>query len=480
MKSGSGLRSVSMENLETRKLLAAVNIMPLGDSITEALPGHASYRFFLYNQLAQAGYDVDFVGSQTGVNGAAPLYTNFDQNHEGHSGWRADEIAANAVSFATANRPDIVLLHIGTNDINQGQSNSSTITDIGRIIDNLRSVVPNVKILLAKITPESINASQVSGLNSMIATLASQKNTSTSPIKLVDQYTGFSAATDTYDGIHGNDSGERKIAAKWLSALTPILPAPTPPQVAYLSDLNPTSATNGWGAIEKDRSNGEAGSSDGQTLSIGTNGYLKGLGVHAGSDVTYNLSGANYTSFQADLGVDAEVGGAGSVVFQVYVNDVLKYTSATLTGSSAPVSMPAISLAGASTLRLVVTDAGDGADYDHADWANARFTLGPKIVPPLAPSRLAAAYNTNTAKIDLTWLDNASDEIGYRIERRTGSSGAFTVIADLGANVKSYSDGSNLVAGTTYTYRIYAYKIGANSAYSSQVSVTVPKRRLHK
>src|SRR3954468_24495806 len=80
------------ENMEARTLLAAVKIMPLGDSITESFPGHASYRFFLYNQLVQAGYDVDFVGSLTGVNGGAPLYSNFDQNHEGHSGIRTDQI----------------------------------------------------------------------------------------------------------------------------------------------------------------------------------------------------------------------------------------------------------------------------------------------------------------------------------------------------------------------------------------------------
>jgi hypothetical protein len=57
----------------------------------------------------------------------------------------------------------------------------------------------------------------------------------------------------------------------------------------------------------------------------------------------------------------------------VYVDGTLKYTSPTLSGSSATqqVSVP---LSGANVLRLVVTDAGNGNAFDHADWANARIT----------------------------------------------------------------------------------------------------------
>src|SRR3954469_10677067 len=110
-------QQVVLENLESRCLLSAVKIMPLGDSITESFWDHASYRFFLYNQLVNAGYDVDFVGSMTGVNAGDPLYSNFDQNHEGHSGFRADEIQNNIVNWANQNKPDVVLLHIGSNDI---------------------------------------------------------------------------------------------------------------------------------------------------------------------------------------------------------------------------------------------------------------------------------------------------------------------------------------------------------------------------
>ena len=63
-------------------------------------------------------------------------------------------------------------------------------------------------------------------------------------------------------------------------------------------------------------------------------------------------------------------------MFQVFVGGVLRYDSGVMTGTTASqnVSVP---LTGATQLRLVVTDAGDGVHYDHADWADARVTCTP-------------------------------------------------------------------------------------------------------
>jgi hypothetical protein len=145
----------------------------------------------------------------------------------------------------------------------------------------------------------------------------------------------------------------------------------------YVSDLTPTSSTNGWGPVERDRSNGELGASDGGVLTLNGATFAKGLGVHAFSDVRYAVTGACTTrTFNATVGVDDEAGSLGSVVFQVYVDNVLRYTSPTLTGASAS-SIVSVSLTGATQLRLVVTDAGDGPTSDHADWADARIVCTP-------------------------------------------------------------------------------------------------------
>ena len=134
----------------------------------------------------------------------------------------------------------------------------------------------------------------------------------------------------------------------------------------YVSDLTPVSAVNGWGAIQKDMS------IDGQALKLRGSTYSKGLGAHANSQVVYNLGGA-CNSFQAGVGVDDETGGYGSVVFKVVADGVTLYQSGVLTGTSAAQNV-FVSVAGRSQLTLIADNAGDGIDYDHADWASARLT----------------------------------------------------------------------------------------------------------
>ena len=72
---------------------------------------------------------------------------------------------------------------------------------------------------------------------------------------------------------------------------------------AYLSDVPFTYATNGYGPVERDTSNGELPAGDGRTLKIRGQSYKKGLGVHAPSLIRYRL-GRKCTQFTADIGVD--------------------------------------------------------------------------------------------------------------------------------------------------------------------------------
>jgi len=128
--------------------------------------------------------------------------------------------------------------------------------------------------------------------------------------------------------------------------------------------------TNGWGPVEKDRSNGEAGAGDGGPITLNGATHAKGLGAHAPSDIRYALGGACAT-FSADVGVDDEVGTGGRVVFRVWADGVKLYDSGAMTGATAPKQV-SVSVATKNELRLVVTNGGDGDGGDHADWANAR------------------------------------------------------------------------------------------------------------
>ncbi|MBV6712522.1 NPCBM/NEW2 domain-containing protein [Paenibacillus chitinolyticus] len=140
---------------------------------------------------------------------------------------------------------------------------------------------------------------------------------------------------------------------------------PIPPVTTYLSDINWFSATTGWGTIQKDRS------VDGNTLKLNNKTYTKGLGTHANSEIVYKLDG-KYTSFAALVGVDSEVGSAGSVEFKVVVDNQTVFSSGVMHNNIEPKEVN-VNLSGKNELKLIVTDGGDGINNDHADWVNARL-----------------------------------------------------------------------------------------------------------
>ncbi len=157
----------------------------------------------------------------------------------------------------------------------------------------------------------------------------------------------------------------------------------SPANVTYISDLSFASSTNGWGPVERNRSNGELRTSDGTTLSLHGVRYAKGLGMHSTGQVTFNLA-AKYNRFASDIGLDDEVAGLGSVRFEVWGDGVKLFDSGLITGTS-PTAKIDLDVTGIKQLQLVVNDGGNGNAYDHADWADARllaFTTGPGTAPP--------------------------------------------------------------------------------------------------
>ncbi|MEP0764920.1 MAG: NPCBM/NEW2 domain-containing protein [Fimbriimonadia bacterium] len=137
--------------------------------------------------------------------------------------------------------------------------------------------------------------------------------------------------------------------------------------IVWLEDLDIARMTQEWGSPR-------AGSSvERNPIRIGGREFAHGVGTHAVSEFSLNLGGEAVT-FKAMVGVDDETQGRGSVEFQVIVDDRLAFTSGVLRGGQAAVPV-SIDLTGASTLTLMVLDADDGIDHDHADWANAMIVL---------------------------------------------------------------------------------------------------------
>ncbi len=140
----------------------------------------------------------------------------------------------------------------------------------------------------------------------------------------------------------------------------------------YVSDLPFIGATNGWGPVERDMSNGEQAAGDGHTITINGATFAKGLGTNAVSDVKVYLGG-HCTAFTASVGVDDETAGAGTVTFSVLADGATRTTTPVIRGHQAATAL-SVDVTGVQVLDLVVGDGGDGNAHDHGDWGGAQVT----------------------------------------------------------------------------------------------------------
>lgn len=152
------------------------------------------------------------------------------------------------------------------------------------------------------------------------------------------------------------------------------IPTAPPAGKDAVSDLPFLSSTNGWGPVERDSSVGEQAAGDGRPISIAGVTYAKGLGTNALSDVQLYLAG-QCTRLTADVGVDDETGGAGTVTFSVVADGKTLVTTPTIRGRQAAVPID-VDVSGAQVVDLKVGDAGDGNGNDHGDWGTPTLTCG--------------------------------------------------------------------------------------------------------
>ena len=371
---------------------AVTRIMPLGDSLTSGLgadPNDGGYRNVLEDLLAGNGYSFDFVGSLQ--KGPAELG---DKDHEGHSGFLISDIAAGVNTWLNQSTPDIVLLMIGTNDVRFSTDPLNMPARLESLLDQMAVARPSAHIIVATIpliteTSDPTRQQALANYNAAIPNIVGARATAGRPISMVDPHSEVNVSDLLPDGVHLNSSGQTKVASRFYQGIAAVLaptnPTTTPPTTTgptttvppsgttYLSNLNPTSASNGFGPYERDRANGGAAAGDGPPLRLKGVTYPKGLGTHAPASILYSLGGA-YSSFLATIGIDDIASSPdASVVFQVFADDVKIYDSGIVTSALSAKTIN-VSVAGRANLRLVVTDAGNGTAYDWADWADARLS----------------------------------------------------------------------------------------------------------
>ena len=210
-----------------------VRILALGDSITQGgnknRPEY-TYRLPLQMILHKNKIAYDFVGSQKkglqedfewpDVAGGVP----FDPDHEGYYGNKTAKAVGKAMERYDNYKipPDIVLVHLGTNDQKHGNFEENVGQPLREAIEFFRSKNPRVVVLLGHLNFNGGKpAMEIRGI---VEKLAKEMDSKKSPVKTVHHYRGWKenpedVYTDTFDWAHPNLKGQEKMAVNWWNVM---------------------------------------------------------------------------------------------------------------------------------------------------------------------------------------------------------------------------------------------------------------------
>lgn len=217
---GSGGASGGSGSFDPCPVTGDCKVLPLGDSITFGTPtNNGGYRVQLFSKAVGDNLHLTFVGTQS--NGPAMVAGKpFPKANEGYPGITTANLNSQHVKgTALKDMPNIILLHIGTNNVSQANAAS----DLEKIIDDLVAAAPNSLLAVASIIPLPNASSAVDKYNAPIPALVQKKATAGKHVIFVDQFKDFPSAELT-DGVHPDDSkGYPRMGDKWYAAIKPYL-----------------------------------------------------------------------------------------------------------------------------------------------------------------------------------------------------------------------------------------------------------------
>ncbi|MEU0549878.1 FG-GAP-like repeat-containing protein [Micromonospora sp. NPDC005979] len=197
-----------------------LRVLPLGDSITHGVggsPGGTGYRARLWELLAGRPGALDFVGSVD--SGQLP-----DTDHEGHPRWRISQITS-LVSDCTMRRyrPNVVTLHIGTNDMTQDPDVAAAADRLRALIEQITRLAPETTVLVATLVPSltAVTNNRIQQYNARIPGIVSGLRAEGRSVRLVSMNAVTTA--DLNDPLHPNNTGYRKMADAFGRAVTDAL-----------------------------------------------------------------------------------------------------------------------------------------------------------------------------------------------------------------------------------------------------------------
>ncbi|MDB6027049.1 MAG: Stage sporulation protein [Verrucomicrobiales bacterium] len=126
---------------------------------------------------------------------------------------------------------------------------------------------------------------------------------------------------------------------------------------------------------------------------------------------------------------------------------------------------------------ILVTNDTFGFTWYQIRWSDGTIGWSPenwlqRTFIPSAPFNLTAT-TISTTQINLTWSDTNATEKAFELQRSPITNGNWAQIKTFPADRASYAD-TNVLAGTTYYYRIRAYNVYNNSSFSNTTNATTP------
>jgi acyl-CoA thioesterase I len=188
-----------------------LRVMPLGASSTvgNGSPETAGYRGPLQALLARDGVTVDMVGSQRGGPASVP-----DRDHEGVSGLSLEGMKPRVAGWVRRARPDVILLHIGTNDLLQGVSAAQAARRLDGVLSEIVAVSDAHVIVAGVWAPLSGDERDRVEFNRLSAAVVVGFRERGHSMRYADT-SDLLEPDELADGLHPNAMGYRMIAAMW-------------------------------------------------------------------------------------------------------------------------------------------------------------------------------------------------------------------------------------------------------------------------
>ncbi|KAI1080801.1 SGNH hydrolase-type esterase domain-containing protein [Whalleya microplaca] len=199
-----------------------LRIMFLGASITcgVASTGDVGFRLPLRNKLVSVGNPVNLVGSQR-------VGDFKDNDLEGYPGNRIDEVHAKSVNIVSSVKPNIFIIHAGTNDCIQNFDTGNLGVRMGDFVNYLLEVSPNATVIMSTLLTSTWPGIEpcVLDANIQIRKLASMLEREGKRVVLAEMYyeQGFPnrpvPSDISPDGTHPFDLGYAMMAEIFWSAI---------------------------------------------------------------------------------------------------------------------------------------------------------------------------------------------------------------------------------------------------------------------